>query len=118
MKLLRRLIGLAIFLGAFVLAYRLAGANADRVSVDMLFTTTPTAELWIVLLCAFGLGAVAAGTAMFFEVARLGLLSRRYRKTVTGLETEIHQLRNLPIEDDSAPVLSGSSGPESAGRQG
>ena len=118
MKLLRRLIGLALFLAAFVLAYRLAGANADRVTVDLLFATTPSAELWVVLLCAFGVGAAAAGTALLFEIARLGLLSRRYRKTVAGLETEIHQLRNLPIGDEAQPVLPGSSGPEAAGRQG
>jgi hypothetical protein len=117
-KLLRRLIGLAIFIAAFVLAYRLAGANAERISVDLLFTTTPVAELWIVLLCAFAFGAVAAGTALFFEIARLGLLSRRYRKTVAGLEREVHQLRNLPIGDAPQPVLPGSSGPESAGRKG
>jgi len=117
-KLLRRLLGLAIFLAAFVLAYRLAGANADRIAVDLLFATTPTAELWIVLLCAFGVGALAASTALFFEIARLGMLSRRYRKTVVGLEKEIHQLRNLPIGEDSQPVLPGSAGPESAGRQG
>ena len=118
MKLLRRLVALALFLAAFVLAYRLAGANAQRVAVDLLFTTTPDAELWIVLLCAFGAGAVAAGTALLFEIARLGLLSRRYRKTVAGLETEVHQLRNLPIGDDAEPSLPGASGPEAAGRRG
>ena len=118
MKLLRRLLGLAIFLSAFILAYRLAGANAERIAVDLLFATTPTAELWIVLLGAFGVGALAAGTALFFEIARLSLMSRRYRKTVTSLETELHQLRNLPIGDGTQRVLPGPAGPEAAGRQG
>ena len=75
-------------------------------------------EPWIVLLGAFGVGALAAGTALFFEIARRSLMSRRYRKAVTGLETELHQLRNLPIGDGTQPVMPGPAGPEAAGRQG
>jgi hypothetical protein len=31
------------------------------------------------------------------KVAQLRLATRRYRKAVHGLESEVHQLRNLPL---------------------
>lgn len=98
MKTLRRLAAVVLFGAAFWAAYRLADANASLVVVDLLYLETPATELWIVLVAAFGLGAVIAGLGLSYEIARLGLLSRRYRKSVGRLETEIHQLRNLPVE--------------------
>jgi hypothetical protein len=39
-------------------------------------------------------------------VVKKNLVARRYRKVVRGLESEIHQLRNLPLAGtDSALVL-------------
>jgi uncharacterized integral membrane protein len=120
MKTLRRILVVALFGAAFVAAYRLAGANSDPVSVDLLFMRTPLAELWIVLLAAFGAGALAAAAVLLIELARLGLLARRYRRTLTGLETEIHQLRNLPItaDDEVAAELAGSAGIGTPGHRG
>ena len=41
-----------------------------------------------------------------YEVLKKGLVARRYRKVVKGLESEIHQLRNLPLAGtDSALAL-------------
>lgn len=112
MKTLRRLLVLGLFAAAFVLAYRLAEANDLLVSVDLLALHTPPAQLWVVLVCALGVGAALATSLLVLEIARLGLLARRYRKTIASLESEIHQLRNLPIAgDEDAPQGAAAAGP-------
>ena len=112
MKTLRRLLALLLFGAAFVLAYRLAGANELPITVDLLFVRTSPTELWIVLVAAAGVGAVLASAILLFELARVGLLARRYRKTVTALEAEVHELRNLPLEvDEGGPRLGAADEP-------
>jgi hypothetical protein len=65
------------------------------------FTGVP---LWAVLLVSFASGVALAGIVALYRLAKLGLITRRYRKTVHGLEAEVHQLRNLPLADeDRAP---------------
>jgi hypothetical protein len=49
----------------------------------------------------FAAGAGAAGLLAVYRLARLGLVNRRYRKAVDGLEAEVHQLRNLPLVADA-----------------
>ena len=61
---------------------------------------------------AFGVGAVLAVTLTLYQMAKLGLVARRYRKTVRGLESEIHQLRTLPLAAEE-----GSASPAGAGAQ-
>ena len=102
MKLVRRLLALALFAGAFYAAIRFSRDNADEVSIDLLGLAQPSLELWLALLAAFALGAVGAALVLFFEVAKLGLVARRYRRTVRRLESEIHQLRNLPLAGTEA----------------
>ena len=57
--------------------------------------------LWMVVLVSFCLGAGSVAFFTLVERARTGLLTRRYRKTVAGLEAEVHQLRNLPLEQEA-----------------
>ena len=56
--------------------------------------------------------AVVAALLTFYQMAKLGLVARRYRKAVRGLESEVHQLRNLPLADDE-----GSASPAGTGAQ-
>ena len=53
--------------------------------------------MWVILIGAFAGGGVVTGALMTVVVARTKLVARRYRKAVTGLEAELHQLRNLPL---------------------
>jgi uncharacterized membrane protein YciS (DUF1049 family) len=103
MRLARRLLGLALFVGALVVGWRFAGRNSAVVSVDYLLGQTAEVSLWAALLGAFGLGAFGVGAIGVYQLARLQLMARRYRKKVRGLESEIHQLRNLPLADEAAP---------------
>ena len=110
MHILRRLL-LLVLLGAVVWAgVQFVRTNESPVTVDLLLTQVSGVALWLTLLVAFGLGAGLAAAICLFEVARYGMVARRYRKTAARLESEIHQLRNLPLADEGgAPELVGES---------
>jgi uncharacterized integral membrane protein len=116
MRALRRLWIVAVFVGLLVLGWRFAAANPSGVAVDLVFATLPEAPLWTVLLVAFAAGAVATGVALGLAMAVLGLENRRFRRAVGKLESEVHQLRTLPLSeaavappaDDLAEVPSGA----------
>lgn len=97
MKILRRLLAFAVLVALLVLGYRFAQANGAPVAIDLLLADLPAVPQWMVLLATFALGTLLATVVLLFQMAKLGLVARRYRKTVRGLESEIHQLRNLPL---------------------
>jgi len=97
MRILRRLLLLAVFVGVLVLGWSFASHNATPVTIHYVAGELPEVPLWAVMLGAFGLGALVAALFSMFEVAKQGLVARRYRKTAEGLESEIHQMRNLPL---------------------
>jgi uncharacterized integral membrane protein len=96
MRWLRRLVALALFVAILVGGWQFAHRNADLVFVDYLIGTLD-APRWAVLLGAFALGGLAASAVAGFQAARYALTARRYRKLASGLEEELHQLRNLPL---------------------
>ncbi len=102
MLIARRLLLILLLVGVLVAGWRFAAANSTAVAVDFLVAQSGETALWLTLLVAFGVGALAATALCLFEIARLGLISRRYRKTVGRLEAEIHQLRNLPLAGEGA----------------
>jgi uncharacterized integral membrane protein len=101
MRVVRRVGWVALFAALGLLAWRFASHNAIPVSVDLVVTRLPEAPLWLGLVLAFAGGAAAAGLAALYEIARLSLLARRYRRAVVRLESEIHELRNLPLADEA-----------------
>jgi hypothetical protein len=119
MKTVRRLLALAFFAGAFAVAYQF-GKNAEPLSVSLFRWTTPPAPAWLVLSLAFGLGAAVASGLWLFQVIRLSLLARRYRKETRALESEVHQLRNLPLAGGEGAALAAGGMPaaRSEGRRG
>jgi uncharacterized integral membrane protein len=100
MRWLARLLWMGLIVGMLVLGWWFAAANADAVAVNYVFGALAPMPLWMALLAAFGIGAAGAGLLAFYQIAKLGLVTRRYRKTVRGLEAEVHQLRNLPLSTD------------------
>ena len=115
MRIIRRLVLLALFLGILVLGWSFASRNAEPVAVNYVAGELAAVPLWAVILVSFSLGAVAAGVMSMFELAKQGLVARRYRKTAEGLESEIHQMRNLPLvaadsDSEEAAVPSERSG--------
>ncbi len=97
MKWLRRLIVLALMVGFAYVSYRLPQDNDVLVNVDLLAWQAPPVPLWVALGLAFLVGVLCASAGLLFQLAKKSLVARRYRKTVRGLEAEIHKLRNLPL---------------------
>ena len=97
MQTVRRLMALALFAGLFVVAWRFASTNGTEIPIDLLLFRTPAVPIWAALLIAFGAGALMAGVSLVYAVVKKNLVARRYRKAVKSLESEIHQLRNLPL---------------------
>jgi uncharacterized integral membrane protein len=108
MRLLLRLFWIAVFVAVLVLGWQFAAANAEPTAVSYVFGTLAPLPLWLVLLLAFAAGAAIATLVGFYKIAKLGLVARRYRKTVRGLESEVHELRNLPLS--SEPQLDADPG--------
>ena len=103
MRVVRRLLWVALAALVLVVGWRFASQNGTPVTIDLIMMSVAEAPLWVGLVSAFAFGAVCAGVGALYEVTRLGLLARRYRKAVVRLESEIHQLRNLPLAvDDGA----------------
>jgi uncharacterized integral membrane protein len=122
MRVVRRLLVVALFVAALVLGWWFARANSAAVTVDYLVGRVEEVSLWAALLGAFAAGAIAAGGIGLYQVSKLLLVKRRYRKTVRGLEAEVHQLRNLPLAVDEAardePASLAASGPRGALERG
>jgi len=97
MRMARRVLWIAITAGLVVAGVAFVGRNRASVPIDLGVTTYPDTPLWQALLAAFAAGAALVGVAALWQLLRLGMLSRRYRKHVARLEAEIHQLRNLPL---------------------
>jgi len=105
MRIVRRLLMLAVFVGILVLGWSFASRNADPVAVNYVLGELSGVPLWAVILGSFGAGVIVAGLLSLFELTKQGLVARRYRKTAEGLESEIHQMRNLPlVADDDDPA--------------
>ncbi len=94
-------IGLAI-----AVAMLFTNANAEPVAVDLLLGRLEF-PLWALLFGAFLLGALGACIGLLPPLARRTLRARHYRRAVRELESEVHQLRNLPLEGaDAVPGVS------------
>src|SRR5215468_3214740 len=110
MRMLRRLLVAGIFAALFYAAWRFVHGNNVPTDLDLVLLTLHQVPLWSALLGAFGLGALSAGASLLYELAKRSFAARRYRKELAGLESEIHQLRNLPL---AAPDARSGSPPES-----
>lgn len=97
MTILRRVAWVALFVAFVYAGLRFVQENASGVDVDFVLGQVANVALWKVLLIAAGGGVLV--TALFLGVAllRARLESRRYRKAMLNLESEVHQLRNLPV---------------------
>lgn len=111
MRWVRRGLVLALLVGVMIVGWRFAAENQQPVRVHYVFGELSEQPLWRVLLGTFGAGAALVGAFALFSSARNGLVNRRYRKALGGLEAEVHQLRNLPL----APESDARDGPAAAG---
>jgi uncharacterized integral membrane protein len=105
MQWLLRLLWMSLFVGVLVIGWRFAGANGETVRIALPIGEFAPAPLWQALLAAFAAGAGAAALIGLYQVAKLRLVGRRYRKAVRGLEAEVHQLRTLPLSGEAPPIV-------------
>ncbi len=108
MRLTRRLLGIAVFVALLVAGWQFAAGNSDTVTIHYVFGEIAEVSVWAALFAAFVVGAVCAAGLAAYQIAKLGMVTRRYRKAVRGLEAEVHQLRNLPLAAEE-PDLEGIS---------
>jgi hypothetical protein len=110
---------LGIFVGLGLVAWRFAARHAGIVTIDLWLLRWEEVPLWLALVVAFGAGAASIGLVASYGAIRAWLTERRYRRTLAGLESEIHQLRNLPLAPEgSAGRPAAASRTEGAGARG
>jgi uncharacterized integral membrane protein len=115
MRTVRRLLLVVVFVALLVTGWRLAGDNAQEVTVHYVFGQIEAVPIWLVVLAAFLAGAAVVALLGMVGAAKLRLEARRYRKAVRSLEAEVHQLRNLPLTADEADVSQPPGEAESPG---
>jgi uncharacterized integral membrane protein len=104
MRVVRRLLGIGVPVALVWLGWQFAGRNSSPVTIDYLVGESGEVSLWVALVTSFAAGTAIAALVGLYQMAKLGLGARRYRKAVRGLEAEVHQLRNLPlVTEELAP---------------
>jgi hypothetical protein len=110
MRWLRRLLGIALLVGIWWVGWQFVAENQQPVSLHYVAGQSAEVALWKLVLGSFGLGAGLVALYTFWSSARSGLAARRYRKALGGLESEIHQLRNLPLAPEPDPPAEPAEG--------
>jgi len=110
MRWVRRILLLALLVALPVGVHLFVTRNAEVVPLDFLAVRFEGVAVWIALLCAFGAGVAVTVPIAMLRGARLRLETRRYRKATRDLESEVHQLRNLPLAPE-APAAGQDGGP-------
>jgi uncharacterized integral membrane protein len=100
MRLMRRGLAIVVFVGLLVGGWRFAHENSQTLTIHYLIGETGEVTVWAVLLVTFLAGAALTGVLGLLQSARLRLETRRYRKAARDLESEVHQLRNLPLSTE------------------
>lgn len=109
MRWVRRILLLVLLVALPVGVHLFVTRNAEVVPLDFLAVRFEGVAVWMVLLGAFAAGVAIAVVVAALRGARLRLETRRYRKLTRELESEVHQLRNLPLAPD-APVSNENGG--------
>lgn len=114
MTLLRRGFVVVLFIGLVWACVEFIQRNAEPIAVDLVAITLEGVLLWKLLASVCGIGFGLAVLGMGFGSLRARMETRRYRKALRELESEVHQLRNLPlergVEDSADPILATTSG--------
>jgi len=102
----RRLLAVLAFGLLLVAGWSFAANHGTRVTLDFWLGQWSEVPLWLALCAAFAAGAVLVGLFAGWGLARARLERRRYRSSIAGLESELHQLRNLPLAAEAEGAAS------------
>lgn len=98
MQRLRTVLFLGVALGLIWLGWSFRTGNTEVVDLDLVWFRMQNVPVWWALCLASFAGAAGAGLLFGLAWLRQRLVNRRYRKTIERLESEVHQLRALPLE--------------------
>jgi uncharacterized integral membrane protein len=101
MRAARRVLAIASFVALLIGGWLFTARHPQGVSIDYFAGRTAEIPLWLALVAAFALGGALVAGGLGYQMLRLAMLARRYRKAVAKLEIEIHELRNLPLHRDA-----------------
>ena len=99
-----------LFVGMLWLGWSFRVGNETPIDLDLVWVRFPNVELWRVILSAIAFGASASALGVGFAWLRSRLLNRRYQRTIRRLESELHELRSLPLTGSEPPLV--ASAPE------
>lgn len=95
--------------------------NSNSIDLELIWFQVSDIEIWWVILVAMALGGGLAVMPLSFAWLRSRLLNMRYRREIKRLESELHEMRSLPLADDQPelrePVDPGSANSRTSARQ-
>lgn len=87
----------ALFVATLWMGWSFRAGNATPVNLDLIWIRLPSVELWRLILVAMAFGVILSTLFIGFAWMRSRLLNRRYHRVIRRLETELHELRSLPL---------------------
>lgn len=94
----------AFFVAMLWLGWSFRAENATPIDLDLVWVRFSNVELWRMVLVSIGFGVVVSALVVGFAWLRSRLLNRRYRRVIRRLETELHELRSLPLTGSEPPI--------------
>lgn len=101
-----------LYLALVIILVGLAYANADQqVDVTYFFgRTLPGVPVFLVILSAMFVGVLMSGIIAVFEHLKHGRRERDLQRRIASLETEVRELRNLPLDTTLDPSTAADAG--------
>ncbi len=110
MKLVKGLVGIALFFGAMFLGIDFARNNNQALSLELPGGwQTLDVELWALVLIAAAAGAALTLLVFLGQLVAGGLARHGLTKRIKVLERELNDLRNMPLSAEKSPVTSSAA---------
>lgn len=109
MTVVRRVLSVGLFVALLAGGWSFAAGNTDLIALDYLAGRTEPLPLWLLLGGAWTLGVSLAGVYLGLALLKDYVEIRRLRRAIRGLENELRDYRNKPIEADLAPARLGDA---------
>ena len=100
-----------VYLALIIVLVAVAYANADQ-QVDVTYfpgRTVADVPVFLVILGSVFIGVLLAGVIAVYEHFKHSMRERELRRRIDGLESEVRELRNLPIGSGFADADSGEA---------
>lgn len=102
MTVVRRVLSAGLFVALLAAGWNFASGNTQDVAVHYVFGKTEPTPLWAVVGAALSLGVLVSGLYLGLALLKDHFEIRRLRRSIRGLEQELRDFRNKPIEAELA----------------